>query len=369
MAQNLKEFYEDVVQHNFCPLWEAGPTTISKEPVTKVVPYLWKWELIKEKLTEAGKLIKPGEKGSDRRVLMLQNPGLADIGWRGSTTQTLTTAIQMIMPGEKAPSHRHSQTALRFIIEGEGAYTVVNGEKVAMDEGDFLLTSSWCWHEHGHDGAEPMFWLDTLDIPFVNAVNAGFFEADERTYQPVEFPENYSIRKYANGMVRPIQDHNAEQKYRSPLANYKWDKTQDALDSLSDFNPNSYDGVCIEYINPNNGGSANEHIGTWMQKLPVGFHSKAHRHVHSTVYHVFRGSGYSIINGTKFEWSKGDVFVVPTWAWHEHVNTSEEPSYLFSINDLPIMELLGFEKEQEHPKGNQEIKDVFQPNILVKSKE
>ena len=361
MANNLKEFYEDVIQHNLCPLWEAGPNTMTKQPRTKVVPYLWKWDFIKAKLDEASKLIKPGEKGSDRRVLMLQNPGLADLDWKGSTTQTITTAIQLIMPGEKAPSHRHSQTALRFIIEGEGAYTVVNGERVSMDEGDFLLTSAWCWHEHGHDGDKPMYWLDALNIPLVNNINAGFFEADERTYQTIDYPENYSMKKYANGMLRPLQDRTRKKDYPSPLANYRGDKTAEALDSLSEFPPDPYDGVVVEYINPNNGKSANEHIGTWMQKLPVGFHSQAHRHVHSAVYHVYRGSGYSVINGTRFDWSKGDVFVVPTWAWHEHVNTSDEPAALFCVNDLPVMEKLELQMEEAYEHSHQEIKDTFQP--------
>ncbi len=128
---------------------------------------------------------------------------------------------------------------------------------------------------------------------------------------------------------------------------------------LSRFEPDPYDGYAVEYINPSTGKTATPTIAAWLQKLPGGFHSKAHRHTHSTIYHVYKGSGYTVIDGVRFDWSQGDFFVVPNWALHEHV--AAEDSYLFSVNDLPIMEKFNVEREEAYDREHQEITDQFKP--------
>jgi gentisate 1,2-dioxygenase len=358
----VQDFTKDIRQYHLGPLWEAIPELMHHQPEPHAKAYLWKWDLLHKKLMEASEIFTP-DRGGERRAIYLQNPGLdyrQPWGW-ASTTQTLYAAVQLIQPGETAPSHRHTQSALRFITHGEGAYSIVQGERIFMEEGDFLTTPKNLWHGHGHLGTEPMIWMDVLDIPTIYMMGGTFFEPyPERIEQP-KVPDNYSAQCYEGGMVRPISDRYPK---TAPLGSYKWNLTLKAIEGLSRFEPDPYDGYAVEYINPSTGKTANPNIAAWMQKLPKGFHTKAHRHTHSTIYHVFKGSGYSIINGVRFDWSKGDYFVVPNWAWHEHV--AEEETYFFSVNDLPIMEKFDLEKEQPYEKENgyQEAKEEFKP-VLV----
>lgn len=358
----VQDFTRDIQECYLGPLWSALPELMHHRPEPQAVPYLWKSELLKKKLKDAAEVFTP-ERGGERRAIYLQNPGLTGRqpwGW-ASATQTLFAAVQLLLPGEKAPSHRHTQNAMRFITNGSGAYTIVQGQRVFMEEGDFLITPKMLWHGHEHLGDEPMIWMDSLDIPTVYSLGATFFDPYSEYLQQPDTPDNFSELRYQGGMVRPISDRKSK---IAPLANYKWKRTVDAIEGLKNFEPDPYDGYAVEYINPSNGQTANPTIATWMQFLPKGFHSKAHRHTHSSIYHVFRGSGYSIINGVRFDWSQGDYFVIPNWAWHEHV--ASEDSYLFSAKDLPIMERFDWEIEEalESNNGYQETKSEFEP-ILV----
>ena len=360
-SREVMEFSRELERLNLGPLWHAIPELMPREPKPQAVPYLWKWELLHKKLMEATQIFTP-ERGGERRAIYIQNPGLAwkkPWGW-ASATPTLYAAVQLILPGETAPSHRHSQSAMRFISRGKGAYTIVQGERLFMEEGDFLTTPAGLWHGHSHPGDEPMFWIDCLDIPFIYAVDGTFFEPYPDQLQQPERPDNCSARRYAGGMVRPISDRTPK---TAPLGLFKWQRTAEAIESLQELEIDECDGVAVEYINPSTAQNPTPNIAAWMQKLPVGFHGKAHRHTHSTIYHVFRGSGYTVIGGVRFDWSRGDLFVVPAWAWHEHANTGSEDAYLFSASDLPIMEKLNLERQERYEAdgGHQTVKDVFQP--------
>ncbi|MBM4762954.1 cupin domain-containing protein [Bacillus sp. B15-48] len=358
----VQDFTKDIQQYNLGPLWEAIPDLMHKQPEPQAKAYLWKAELINKKLSEAAEIFTP-ERGGERRAIYFQNPGLTyrqPWGW-ASTTQTLYAAVQLLLPGEVAPSHRHSQNAMRFITEGDGAYTIVQGQRVFMEEGDFLITPKTLWHGHEHLGDKPMVWMDALDIPTVYSIGGTFFDPYDGYLQQPNTPDNFSELRYQGGMVRPISDRHYT---IAPLANFKWSRTEDAIQGLTNFEPDPYDGYAVEYINPSTGESANPTMCTRMQLLPKGFHGKAHRHTHSSIYQVFKGSGYSIINGVRFDWKKGDYLVIPNWAWHEHVAT--EDTYLFSVNDLPIMERFDLEQQQEldSNNGNQVVKGEFEP-VLV----
>ncbi|MGD8189445.1 cupin domain-containing protein [Brevibacillus ginsengisoli] len=362
-SDTVKAFNQEIEHYHLGPLWNAIPDLMHKQPTPDAIPYLWKWEILYAKLMEATEIFTP-ERGGERRAIYLQNPGLKDRkpwGW-ASTTNTLYAAVQLILPGEIAPSHRHTQNALRFVIEGEGAYTIVQGQRIFMEEGDYLITPGGLWHGHEHLGSQPMIWLDCLDIPTMYALAGTFFESHPEQIEQPNVPDNYSAQRYEGGMVRPISDRTSQ---IAPLGSYKWEKTLAALEGLSRFEIDLYDGYAVEFINPSSGKTANPTIAAWMQKLPAGYHSKAHRHTHSTIYQVFKGSGYSVINGVRFDWSKGDIFIVPNWAWHEHV--ASEESYLFSVSDLPIMEQFNIEREEnlDVNNGHQEIKEVFQPLSLT----
>jgi len=361
-SKEVQDFTRDIQQYYLGPLWEALPDLMHRTPEPQAQAYLWKAELIEKKLQEAAQIFTP-ERGGERRALYFQNPGLLNRqpwGW-ASATQTLYVAVQMLLPGEVAPSHRHSQNAIRFITEGEGAYTIVQGQRVFMQEGDFLITPKTLWHGHEHLGDKRMVWMDALDIPTVYALGGTFFDPYDGYLQEPNVPDNFSELRYQGGIVRPISDRNYQ---IAPLANFKWKRTEEAIKGLTNFDPDPYDGYAVEYINPSNGKTANPTIAAWMQFMPKGFQGKAHRHTHSSIYHVFRGEGYSIINGIRFDWKQGDYFVIPNWAWHEHAATKD--TYLFSVNDLPIMERFELEKKQELEtnNGRQEVKGEFEP-VLV----
>ena len=357
----VTDFKRDIAQYNLGPLWEAIPEIMNKTPNPQAEAYLWSSELLEKKMKEAAQIFTP-ERGGERRAIYFQNPGLTyrkPWGW-ASTTQTIYAAVQMLQPGEKAPSHRHSQSALRFISKGRGAYTIVQGERIFMEEGDFLITPKNLWHGHEHVGTEPMLWMDALDIPTLYAIGGTFFEPYADGLQQPGVPDNFTEQRYRGGMVRPIGDD----KYTvAPLANYKWNRTVDGIKGLMAFDPDPHHGFAVEYINPSTGKSANPTLGTRMQHLPVGLHTKALRHTHSTVYHVHRGEGYTVINGVRFDWKAGDYFVVPNWAWYEH--KAEKDAYLFSVNDIRIMDRFELEREQayETNNGHQDIASEFKADF------
>ncbi|MED1796714.1 cupin domain-containing protein [Brevibacillus nitrificans] len=362
-SKEVQDFNRVLQQHHLGPLWNAIPVLMNKEPKPQAIPYIWKWETLQKVLMEAQEIFTP-ERGGERRAIYFQNPGLTyrePWGW-GSTTQTMYAAVQLILPGEQAPSHRHTQSALRFIMEGKGAYSIVQGERIFMDEGDFMTTPKGLWHGHGHVGEGPMIWMDCLDIPTMYAIGGTFFENHPEKLEQPSLPDDYSSKRYAGGMVRPIADRVPKP---APLGSFKWEQTQRSLESLRQFEPDPFDGYAVEYINPSTGKTANPTIAAWMQLLPSGFRSKAHRHTSSTIYQVHKGSGYSVIDGVQFHWTKGDFFVIPNWALHEHVVTSAEDAYLFSVSDMPIMEKFEVQREEsyEYNQGHQEIKSEFSFSI------
>ena len=239
-------------------------------------------------------------------------------------------------------------------MEGRGAYTIVNGHKLTLGANDFVITPNGCWHEHGveEDGL-PCIWQDGLDIPMVNALDAGFYEVHPDLQQAVAYPLNDAAYVWGGAGLRP---QNADwSKPYSPLFKYEWASTYEALQRYArvhDDNP--FDGALMHYTNPATGGHVMATIGASMQLLRPGFVGKAHRHTGSFLYQVAKGSGYSIINGQRFDWQERDIFCVPAWAWHEHVNASStEDACLFCFNDLPVMEKLGLYREQALEGGHQ----------------
>lgn len=363
--QVLKQFADKLAEQHLGPLWDNLATMITKQPTHKVIPYLWKWDQLRSFLLEAGTILPLGRE-SERRVIYLQNPSLLADGKIGYATDTLYVGVQMLLPGEVAPSHRHSQAAIRFIIEGEGnAYTTVDGEKTYMNRGDLVLTPPWTWHDHGHEGDSPVFWMDGLDVGLVKTLTGSFFEPYHEDRYPVSGLPDSSTARYASG-VRAISERK-RRGYPSPLINYKWMNIQQALDGLSRFEPDMFDGYAVDYVNPTTGGSAELRLGTSIQKLLPNMRTRAHRHVHSVVYHIFEGSGFTIINGQQFEWEKGDFLVIPPWSWHEHHNTGAQDAYMFSLNDRPIMEVLGLEQEEAYAEngGHQQVDSVFEPDRIV----
>jgi gentisate 1,2-dioxygenase len=347
----LEEFYDEVNNIHGRALWQTGGA--SKKPVT--VPYLWKYQDYRPLLFKAVEIV-PIEL-AERRVLIMANPGILS-DWQASST--LLANLQIIKPGEIAPSHRHAANALRLIVEGRGAYTAVDGEKSYMDPGDFVTTPNWTWHDHGNEGDKCVIWLDGLDIPLVQSLETNFFEIYPDKQFPLSRPDDLSQRLHAAGSLKPTWvKHNS---LHSPLLNYKFEATYAALKSMAQQSEGSpYDGVSVEYINPLTGGPAMATIASFASLLQPGQHTKAHRHTGGTVYHVIHGSGRSIIGGKSFEWDEKDTFVVPSWNYHEHLATTE--AVLFSYSDSAMLQPLGLYREEafEENDGYQKIVGKFEP--------
>jgi gentisate 1,2-dioxygenase len=276
---------------------------------------------------------------AERRVLVLENPGL-----RGRTriTHSMYAGLQLILPGELAPSHRHSQSALRFVMHGAGAYTTVDGEQVTMRVGDFVITPSWTFHEHGNESSEPMVWLDGLDLPVVELLDAQFREDGPRTATQSDRVANANLARFGNTM-KPVGFRSRSRT--SPMFWYPYDRTREALDTLRrSEDPNACWGHKLQYTNPVTGDWAIPTIGTFMQLLPAGFRGKSYRSTDSTVYVVVEGEGRCVIGEQVLTFGPKDVFVCPSWMPYRLETSSE--TVLFSYSDRPVQEALDLWREQ-----------------------
>ena len=333
----LQEFYRDLEGQHAGALWTIANKIEPWQPESTSVPIVWHYDRLRDHVLRALELVTPEQAG--RRVVYLANPGRADVtaavGW-------LYSGIQVMGPGECASSHRHSASALRFIMEGSGAFTNVDGHKMTLGRNDFVLTPNGTWHEHGvaEDGTI-CTWQDGLDIPLMNALEANFYEVHPDLQQAISFPIDDSTATWGNPALKPAGE--SWSKRYSPLLKYEWAPTYEALlkyARVTDGSP--YDGIHMDYVNPLTGGPPMMTMGASMQLLRPGEHTQAHREVGSFVYQCAKGSGHSIVGGKRLDWKERDIFVVPAWMWHEHVNGSaSDDACLFSFHDLPTMKALG----------------------------
>ncbi len=333
-----QELYRRMDKQNLAPLWEVLHNLIPAAPATPCQPAIWKYREARPYLMEAGKLITARE--AVRRVLILENPGM-----RGESciTQSLYAGLQLILPGEIAPSHRHTQSALRFIVEGSGAYTAVDGERTTMHPGDFIITPSWTWHDHGHPGDGPVVWLDGLDIRIVQAFGAQFQENFSEEVQPVQRSEGTSSARFGSnlaplGAVAPFGK-------TSPIFNYPYARSREALAHLAkEGDPDPCHGWKMQFVNPLTGGPAMPTLGTFIQLLPKGMRTAPCRSTDGTVFSVVEGEGRASIGADSFAFEPRDTFVVPSWM--PLSIDCESEVVLFSFSDRPAQEALGLWREQ-----------------------
>jgi gentisate 1,2-dioxygenase len=336
-APERAAFYERIGRHSMAPLWESLHQLVTRQPATPCLPAHWPYEEVRPYLMESGSLITAKE--AERRVLILENPGLPG---QASITRSLYAGLQLILPGEVAPAHRHTQSALRFVIEGRNAYTAVDGERTLMRPGDFVITPSWTWHDHGNESAEPMVWLDGLDIPLVRLLDASFAEPGNADSQMVMRPAGDSYARFGHNLL-PV-DWKPEVK-TSPVFNYPYERTREALETMAgNGEPDACHGYKLRYVNPATGDFAMPTIGTFMQLLPKDFVTAPYRSSDGTVYVAVEGEGETEIGDTVFRWKPRDVFVVPSWSRHRHRPKGE--AVLFSFSDRPVQEKLGFWREE-----------------------
>jgi gentisate 1,2-dioxygenase len=335
-AQARREYYERISQQNLTPLWEVLGRLVTPTPASLAAAAVWRYAEIREHLMDAGRLISAAE--AERRVLVLENPALRG---RSAITQSLYAGLQLIMPGEVAPAHRHTQSALRLLLEGEGAYTAVDGERTTMRRGDFILTPAWTWHDHGNPGTQPAVWLDGLDLPLVQFLDASFSErASVATQLPVR-PEGDSLMRYGANML-PV-DYQPAGVSSSPVFVYPYERTRESLLGIAHGEPDKHLGFKLRYVNPATGGSPMPTIGAYAQRLPRGFETQAYRCTDGTVYVCLEGSGHAEINGTVHSFGPNDVFIVPSWnALRIHATAD---THLFSFSDRPAHQALGLWRE------------------------
>jgi len=338
ISAERQDLYRRMDRHNLAPLWEVLHDLIPNEPATPCRPALWKYSEARPYLMEAGKLITARE--AVRRVLILENPGM-----RGESciTQSLYAGLQLILPGEIAPSHRHTQSALRFIVEGSGAYTAVDGERTTMAPGDFIITPSWTYHDHGNPGSEPVVWMDGLDIRIVQLFAAQFHEPYPEEVQPVTRGEGAAAARYGNNLV-PLGARAPFGK-TSPIFSYPYARSRESLATLArDADPDPCSGWKMQFINPLTGGHAMPTIAAFIQLLPKGFATRPYRATDGAVYSVVEGAGRVKIGGEAFDFEPRDSFVVPSWAPLEIEARGE--TVLFSFSDRPGQEATGLWREK-----------------------
>ena len=246
----------------------------------------------------------------------------------------------MIMPGEIAPAHRHVSSAIRFVLDGEGAYTAVEGEKAFMSPGDFVITANWAPHDHGNPSDKPMLWLDVLDAPTINFYETSFGEDFESPTQETKRQNGDSLSFYGSGV---LPDGTAANK-RTPVINYTYARTRPIIERMmAAGDVDKSHGARVRYANPSTGGPVLPTMGANLAMLPKGFRGEPYRATDSTVFVCAEGRGTTTVDGQVLEWGPRDVFVVPSWKRYAH--TAAEQSVLFSISDRPAQEALGIWRE------------------------
>lgn len=340
VRQSLREQYYDALRPlNLAPLWSVLQGLVPAEPVPAAKPWCWRWQDVYPQLLRSGELISTEE--AERRVLVLENPGLPG---RSQVTDTLYGGLQLILPGEVAPAHRHTQSALRFVLHGDGAYTAVDGEKTRMRRGDFIITPHWTWHDHGHQGDEPVVWLDGLDVPLVSFLRAGFRENHEVRAQALQRTEGEATARFGSGMLPLDADRKAGMT--SPVFSYPYERSRDALQVLArggEVDPHL--GICLKYVNPLNGDWAMPTLGTTLRQFPSGFQTRSYRSTDSLVLVGMEGRADIVLQqGGSLSIGANDIVAIPGWtAWSAHAH---EDTVLFGYSDRPVHEKLGLLREQ-----------------------
>ena len=339
----LEKLYEDFEKLHCMPLWTQTNDLMPFAPAPKAVPHVWKWSALYPLAQRSGNLVPVG-RGGERRAIGLGNPGL---GGRPYVSPTLWAAIQYLGPKETAPEHRHSQNAFRFVVEGEGVWTVVNGDPVRMSRGDFLLTPGWNFHGHHNETDHPMAWIDGLDIPFSYQNDVGFFEFGSERVTDCATPNfSRSERLWCHPGLRPLSG--LQDTVSSPIGAYRWEFTDRALTEQllleDEGQPATVEQghAAVRYVNPTTGGDVMPTIRAEFHRVRSGTATPPRREVGSSVFQVFDGKGSVVLGSNEHELDLGDLFVVPSWvAWSLQAETRLD---LFRFSDAPIIERLHFDR-------------------------
>lgn len=340
-----EDFYQRIKQQHYGALWQVLHGLITPLPKSPVQVHQWKYSQARTFLMQAGGLITAQE--AERRVLVLENPGMPG---ESRITTSLYAGLQLVLPGEIAPCHRHTQSALRFVLEGSGASTSVDGEKTQMEVGDFVITPPWAWHDHGNESSEPMIWMDGLDVPMVALYDASFAQGLSanrgRQVQDITRKTGDSWVRYGTNML-PVDFE--QHTLASPIFNYPYTRSREALEMMrqqQEWDP--CHGLKMRYINPVDGSAAMPTISPFLQLLPAGFRTEIYQSTDATVFTPVEGRGKTWVGDICIDWQAKDIFVVPSWA--QVVHEAAEDAVLFSFSDRIAQQKLGLWREQRGPE-------------------
>ncbi len=342
-SPELEQLYRGFERELLVPLWTEIGDLMPLQPQSKASAHVWRWSRLKELAAQAGRIVPVG-RGGERRAIALANPSL---GGKPYATPTLWAAIQYLMPGEDAPEHRHTQHAFRFVVEGEGVWTVVNGDPVRMSRGDFLPQAGWHWHAHHNAASEPMAWIDGLDIPFSYYTESQFFEVGRERIGAAEktTPErSRSERLWGHPGLRPVSQ--PEALTATPLLAYRWVDTDRALAEQLTLEDEGHAATlgpghaAVRFTNPTSGGDVLPTMRAEMHRVRAGAQTQTRREVGSSVFQVFDGAGTVSVGEQRWSVDRGDLFVVPSWLPFTAKAADATHLDLFRFGDAPIFEAL-----------------------------
>jgi 1-hydroxy-2-naphthoate dioxygenase len=332
----LEELNSTLEEKNLLGYWNfVRHDSSSDEPAPFFESCLWKWKDMSSALEKAGEVLDLTQ--SFRRFIGFHTPE-----FKIGTTHTMLLGAQLVKPGEVAEAHRHTMGAIRFVVQGGGAQTTVNGEPFPMEPGDLITTPSLTWHDHYNGSDRPIIWLDGADGPLIKFLGIGFSKRFPEPKQSHQRPVDHSL--YELGPARPSWVPSSASQ--PPPYRYRWQDTEKTFRALGEKPGDPHDGLLLRFVNPLTGGPTLHTLSCEMQMLRPGEQTKPHRHTSSAIYHVFKGKGSTIIGDTRHDWEEGDTFTVPFWSWHHHGNPSSNEAVLFVMNDRPIMEAFGFFREE-----------------------
>jgi gentisate 1,2-dioxygenase len=338
----LEALYAAMAPRALLPLWESLHALVLPEPASPARPWRWNYAEVRDFLLRAGDIISAEQ--AERRVLIMENPGLPG---QSAITPSLYAGLQLILPGEVAPCHRHAQNALRFVLEGSGAFTALDGERAVMEPFDLVLTPAGQWHDHGNETGQPMIWLDGLDIPTVRLFDASYAERLGSAVHPVTARAGDTLARYGHNM-RPMRGSAADRRPPDrPLFHYRHADWRPVLARVAaDAEIDPHFGHALEFRNPADGGPVLSTISAHVRLLPAGFETQARQATDGTVFVGVEGEGTLLLNDRAIDIAPRDVVVVPSWTKHRILAHSE--LVLFAYSDRAAQEKLGLYREYHH---------------------
>lgn len=334
--------------------WRDGavePLPVPGRGPARAAPHVWKWDQIAPYLHRIAD-IAPLEH-TDRQQFLLTNPGL---GGQLRVTNTIRVAVSIYKPGDFAPVHMHTPNASRTILSDEGGYTLIEGERCDAARGDLILTPNGTWHGHGNDASEPVIWMDVLDWPLIEYLDAIWIRDDEGEHGANARPPapGYSDTLYGSGGIVPrfVPDHRGEGERVTPMFRFSGVDIRRRLDALRDAEGSPYEGIDVEFVNPTDGSPVFPTLAYKAQLLRPGESTRPFRQTASTLYTVMEGRGHTEVNGERLEWSRNDIFVVPGHLWRRHVNEGTgQDAILYSVSDAPLLRAIGHFRAQGRTSG------------------